>query len=251
MLDLIDDIETALLSDNLRCALGMALTLPDICGQIEFPTQKDVGKRYTGWCEKYLFNQGCHSHIPFTENIPDSEQRVISPEICYKLRCAYLHSGNLELNQRKGDSFIEFRLIISHPQDEGIYVETVVKDQYMTIDIRHLTRVICDTAKEYYSNHNSKEDFQSKHIRIIDVTRESEKVSAFLERKNEIDDRENALLDYNQLSKGAKKLLEDIQSGRNNVSSLTKAGREITQEETDLMIQYYELIKGGFLIFKS
>lgn len=251
MLDLIEDIESLLTSNNLRCALGMALTLPDICGQIEYPTEEGVGKRYIDWCEKYLLNQGFHSHILFTESIPDSEQRVINSKVCYKLRCAYLHSGNLELNQREWDDFPELRLIITQPEDEGIYVENDSMERYITIDIRHLTKVICNAAKEYYNTHTKKEDFQSKHIHIIDITSEAKKVENFFEHIKNIMDRENDLYDHNQLSEGAKKLLEDIQNGCVDVNVLTKSNREISQDETELMIKYFELIKGGFLTFKS
>jgi hypothetical protein len=248
LLNLIEDIETALLSNNMRCALGMALTLPDICGQIESPNEENVGKRYRKWCRKFLFNQGHHSHIPLSESISDSKQRVISPEVCYKLRCAYLHSGNLELNQKEWDNFPEFRLIITHPEDEGIYVESVSNGHYMTVDIRHLTKVICNAAKEYYNNHTTKEDFQSKHIHVIDVTNEAEKARGFFEQANDIMNRESNLFDYDQLTDGAKNLLENIKKGCADVSVPSRDNGEITQEDITLMCQYIELLKGGFLI---
>ena len=37
MLELIEEIEMAISNGLIRCALGMALTLPDICGIVEFP----------------------------------------------------------------------------------------------------------------------------------------------------------------------------------------------------------------------
>ncbi len=261
MLDLINEIEILLKNNNLRCALGMALTLPDICGQIEYPSEDGVKKRYTDWCENYLFNQGFNTHIAFTKSIPAEEQRVISPEVCYKLRCAYLHSGNLELNQRSGDDLPKFRLIMSHTDDEGVYSGSInkqpliVNDQLVdskvisiTIDIRHLTKVICNAAKEYYNKSVTKELFQSKHIDIIDVPRESEKVRNILERKHEIDSRENFLHDYNQLSEGAKRLLENINSGivDINLNTSNKDG-EIIPEDAELQICKYELFKGGFI----
>ena len=50
MLKLINEIRTSVKAGLFRCALGMALTLPDICGQVEYPKEKSVGKRY----EEYL-----------------------------------------------------------------------------------------------------------------------------------------------------------------------------------------------------
>ena len=250
MLDLIKEIESSLKNNNLRCALGMALTLPDICGKVEYPG-KGSEKRYVGWCEKYLFNQGFNSHIPFTKSIPAEQQRVISPEVCYKLRCAYLHSGNLELNQRKGDNFPEFRLIITNPEDEGVYSGSADNNKHITIDIRHLTKAICNAAKDYHEKSKSKEDFQSKHIHITDMAREAEKAIDFFKRKNEIDARENSYLDYNQLSEGAKKLLEDIRNRSVDVTHLIEKGLEIKQDDADLMIHLCELVKGGFVMTKE
>lgn len=261
MLDLIKEIEASLKNNNLRCALGMALTLPDICGQIEYPLESFVGKRYTDWCEAYLFNQGFHSHVPFTENIPTEKQRAISPEICYKLRCAYLHSGNLELNQKEKDNFPEFRLQISHPEDEGIYSgnsienrqiaidgkQIALEGRHITIDIRYLTKVICNAAKEYYNNHGSKDDFQTKHVTIIDISKETEKVNIFYERLNEIVNKENYSHDYNKLTEGAKRLLEDMQNGYVGTNLLTRTNGEIKQEEIDIMTQWFELLYGGFI----
>ena len=57
MIDLINDIESSLKNNNIRCSLGMALILPDICGQIEYPNDS-IKDRYVKWCKCYLYNQG-------------------------------------------------------------------------------------------------------------------------------------------------------------------------------------------------
>ena len=107
MLKLINEIRTSVKAGLFRCALGMALTLPDICGQVEYPKEKSVGKRYEDWCNKYLMNQG---YITVGGESDNPLSVILTGNICYKLRCAYLHSGNIELNQRKGDEypFFEF-----------------------------------------------------------------------------------------------------------------------------------------------
>lgn len=167
MLKLIADIENALKHNCLRVALGMALTLPDICGQIENPALK-VGERYIKWCDENLKNQG----FTTTGSI---YEKTISGEMCYKLRCAYLHSGNLELNQRSNNDFPEFHLIMCNKEDKGMYFGTQYRDLQgkaliITVDVRYLTQVLCNAAKEYYEQHiNNKEDFKNHHIEIDDV----------------------------------------------------------------------------------
>lgn len=167
MLDLISEMEKALQNGFLKVALGMALTLSDICGQVEYPEIKVVGERYIKWCDNYLKNQGFIT-------TGESGDKVISGDMCYKLRCAYLHSGNLELNQREKDDFPMFRLLMCNKDNKGIYCEPLHKDLQgkdliITIDVRHLTIVLCNAAKEYYKQHKKNEDFKKHHIIIDDV----------------------------------------------------------------------------------
>lgn len=124
MLNLIADIEKALKYNCFRSAIGLALTLPDICGQVAFPKEKSVGKRYEKWCDEYLNNKDF-----ITTGTDSVSNKIISGQMCYKLRCCFLHSGNLELNQRQNDSFPHFELRISSSEDSGIYTEPIYTDK--------------------------------------------------------------------------------------------------------------------------
>lgn len=46
MLEKVKDVKLALKGGAYQSALALALTLPDICGQIEYPNEKSVGERY-------------------------------------------------------------------------------------------------------------------------------------------------------------------------------------------------------------
>jgi hypothetical protein len=71
------------LSDMLRAlecgaphsALAMALSIPDICGSIQYPDSK-VGERYVLWAEEW------------------AGMLTMSATDCYAMRCAYLHNGS-------------------------------------------------------------------------------------------------------------------------------------------------------------
>lgn len=206
MLDLIMDIENSLKHNCLRVALGMALTLPDICGQVEYPQVDKVGERYIKWCDQYLKNQG------FITN-GDSGNKVISGDMCYKLRCAYLHSGNIELNQREKDDFPKFRLLMCSKDDDGIYCEPLHKDLQgedimFTVDVRHLTTALCNAAKEYYEKHENKTDFKNHHIKIDDVEKIAEKNVKMKQKIKDICFFKKSVGDPNELSKNAASLLE-------------------------------------------
>lgn len=73
-----------------------------------------------------------------------------------------------------------FRLLMCDKEDkkiycEPIYADTQGKDLEVTIDVRHLTQVICNTAKDYYEQHKDKNDFENHHIVIDDVEKIAEK----------------------------------------------------------------------------
>ena len=72
---------------NWYAALGLALTLPDICGRLESP---GVGSqaRYVSWCNTYLVPR-------YTRPLgPDRTPHVfLHGADCYALRCAVLHEG--------------------------------------------------------------------------------------------------------------------------------------------------------------
>ena len=242
MLDLINDIENALKNNCLRVALGMALTIPDICGQVEFP-KLNVGERYSKWCDKYLKNQG------FITN-GNSGDKVIPGDMCYKLRCSYLHSGNLELNQRKNDDFPEFHLLMCNKDDRGIYCEPLHKglqgkDLIVTIDVRHLTRVICNAAKEYYRLYENKNDFKNHHIVVEDVEEISNIVQTAKQVAFDIISKKKDKTDSRELSENAKNFLNNHRLLKESFDSTN------VEERINAMVASYELCAGRFIDFNK
>lgn len=254
MLELIKEIESALDNNLIRCALGMALTLPDICGKVGFPEYKDDSKkRYEEWCNKYLFNQGFYpTHIMDLDN-PDRKgerSRVISGNLCYKLRCAYLHSGNLQLNQRPNDDYPQFLLRISTSKENGIYVGRDSKDDVdkitqKVIDARLLTRVLCNAAMEFYNNYNDKKAFQNHRIVITDVEKEMAAINTsrriFAQRQNNKGD----IAAYDELGETAKTLLEMFREGKKDTIV------EMMDHNCDVVMAIFELLEGGFVVMDS
>ena len=249
MMDLIKDIELALSNGNIRCALGMALTLPDICGIVEFPGCKKVEKRYVEWCNGYLFNQGFYpSHVIDLDNptVVGERSRAIAGELCYKLRCAYLHSGNLELNQREQDDFPTFHLELTSSDENGFYIGKDSKDTSgkildKHIDARYLIRVLCNAAKEYYDNSDKKNAFKNHHIKILDIQSEMKRVgeskTKFLKRQMDKTD----IHAFGELSEGAKRMYELVMAGERGEII------ELMDGDPDIVMAMMELLEGGFI----
>jgi len=180
MLDKIESIRQALESKCYQPALALALTLPDICGQIENPNTGS-GQRYRDWFDKwvnhrYADNTGWH----------EEENRALNPfffgKMCWKLRCAFLHSGNSEIGnygEREDEHnrySYNFELILSdgvnsfgemwiHPQKD---VDKLSKTKTVKIDVIELCKNICLSAEEYYS-YKGKKAFEEHSIKIVDI----------------------------------------------------------------------------------
>ena len=250
MLELIEEIEMAISNGLIRCALGMALTLPDICGIVEFPQYgNDSYKRYKEWCDKYLYNQGFYpSHIIDLDHpeVQGEKSRAISGELCYKLRCAYLHSGNLELNQRENDDFPRFELRLTSTEENGFYVGKDSKNDEdkatkKVLDARYLARVLCNAAKEYYTNHPDKDKLKNHKIDILDVEKEMTLIEESINRYKITQKSKTCVSNYEELSTLAKEINDLLHAEkRNEIVSMMK-------NNPDVLMAIFELYEGGFV----
>lgn len=143
--------------------LALALTLPDICGKIEFPHEK-VGKRYSLWFDKYVY-EDFFKPQPSLHDDPDYlevlENVKFDGDFCYALRCTYLHSGDLNVSP-KANKVRCLRLSkIEVAEDNRVMYygllpeETNPEKRYeIEISIKYLCQALAKGALDYY---NSKE----------------------------------------------------------------------------------------------
>lgn len=247
MLDLIEEIEKATEAGFLKVALGMALTLPDICGQIEYPDINRVGDRYAKWCDKFLHNQG------FT-TVGNEDGKIISGDMCYKLRCSYLHSGNTELNQRKRDDYPDFILILCNKENQGVYCEprhfnAEGKEVLITLDVYHLIEILCRVTKEYYDSHDNKNVFINHGVVFDNVDEKSKEVEEAKGIAHSILTSKKDVTDPDELSPNAifyGKLLKDEPDEYKH--AFDSPNRD---ERINVMAAIEELIAGGFLILNK
>lgn len=151
---MIDEINIALNSRLYLTALTSALTLPDVCGKVEFPDKK-TGDRYKSWFTKYVTNGN------------------ISAEDVYALRCSLLHEGNTTPNDKTGN---HFQLMVNSLA-EGLGIDfcfnSTVKhadgpsDKEIDVYVGFLCTVICNAVKEYYRA--NKDKFSFLNYKIVDL----------------------------------------------------------------------------------
>ena len=91
LLQFIDEIEKCIEHECFLAALGLALTLPDICGKAKYPRIKNNGERYKRWCDDYVMKY----EMPWSEYSEDMP--YISSEIIYQLRNSFLHQGTFHI----------------------------------------------------------------------------------------------------------------------------------------------------------
>lgn len=83
---IVKEINICLENECFLSALGMALTLPDICGKAAYPTDNTT-KRYIKWTNKYI---SAHEKddSPYRDDMP-----YLSGEVLYNLRNSFFHQG--------------------------------------------------------------------------------------------------------------------------------------------------------------
>lgn len=104
---ILEDINIAMENKAYLSAIALALTIPDICGKIQDNGKTDK-KRYINW-----FNEWVKPYFEIPMEGELSGKADFNGNICYALRCAYLHSGNLDLNGKHQTSIDRFELCLS------------------------------------------------------------------------------------------------------------------------------------------
>ena len=168
MIDKIKDINLALNNNCYLSALALSLTLPDICGKIEYPHFKDnrgnrkVGKQYAEWFDNWV-NQYFADNTGWTKDYTKAKDPYFTGEMCYSLRCAFLHDGNSNIKEwgdkEDADFYFsyEFELAVGGADYFGLsWVNQanndskIMKTKIVRVNIDKLCKSICLAAENYY-----------------------------------------------------------------------------------------------------
>lgn len=152
---IINDIRAALKNDLYFAALNSALTLPDICGKVEYPEERNSKKRYIDWYDKEI---GLYEKCPRKHG--SEEMPYLSGEVIYSLRCSMLHSGEPNINGdsvRKKPDIDKFSLVIQKAKPFDIYgdessIMECGKEHVRSyrMDVRRVCNILCAVAESYY-----------------------------------------------------------------------------------------------------
>ena len=176
---IVDDIRAALDHDLYFVALSTALTLPDVCGKVEYPNETRSKKRYIDWYNKEI---GYYEKNP--SQTSEEEMPYLSGNVIYSLRCSLLHEGNpnvdnVQLTRKNASLPIDhFVLKVEKKKDFDIYSDSSgISDIFgqhrreYTMSIRRVCLIMCCVAEKYYKD--NKEKFQFNY-EILDWDKATE-----------------------------------------------------------------------------
>ena len=158
---IITEIKTCLENECYIAALSLALTIPDICGKAEYPTDNNTA-RYIKWYNNYIGNYD-KPLSQITQDMP-----YLNGELVYNLRNSILHQGNPNIEKKKikeerckVDHFI---IIIS--EYNGIESSSIaygkkmaITERSIDVNIANLCYKLCETGEQYYNANSQKFTF--------------------------------------------------------------------------------------------
>lgn len=176
MKQLKEDVRQAIKQGNWYSALASALTLPDICGWLEYPN-KGVGDRYTLWYDTCIKEEysGKYNDTDKVEVI------LLSGNDCYALRCAYLHNGQDDITKQKASKSLKSlnKFIFVTPSKSGESSKHPVRKTYFDYDenIREELRLqvdefcehICCGVDKWEASVATRRDIQEKLGQLLTI----------------------------------------------------------------------------------
>lgn len=161
--DAIDSVRKALEHQNWLAALGLTLTLPDICGKVVEPAASS-SVRYANWFDRWLGD---------AFNLPDISEHGgirLSGRDCYALRCAFLHEGRDVITEQRAREVLD-ALVFVRPQPWGVaHLNQFNHTLQLQVDI--FCSVFCDAVERWLdANKHDQQimDGLGEHARIWDM----------------------------------------------------------------------------------
>jgi hypothetical protein len=154
-------VRKALDDKNWYAALALSLSLPDICGKLQHEHLSST-KRYIQWFNDYLREK-------YTSRIGAEkiEHVFLNGEDTYALRCAYLHSGEVGIEQQWVKKVLSKFIFIAPKNGSVIHGNQFNDVLQLQVDI--FCKDICDAVELWVQDFKNDEKIQLKAETIIDI----------------------------------------------------------------------------------
>ena len=161
MEEFIDALEKSIADSNWYSSLFVALTLPDICGRIEYPN-KSSSKRYAEWFDKYLGSM-------YTKPVGDMVHTFLSGNDCYALRCALLHEGLEEIGEQRAQEVLEC-FYFTEPPGFGT-VHRNQRGNVLQLQVDEFVKELISGIRQWLVDIEGDEEKQDKLAKLMKVHR--------------------------------------------------------------------------------
>lgn len=140
MENFIKALEASLTSKNWYSVLFISLTLPDICGKVDYP-ETGSKQRTINWFNKYIGPN-------YRTNALESDRVFLSGADFYALRCALLHEGQDNIStQRAREALDNFKFV--QPVHQGIYIHNNMINNTLQLQVEQFGKDVLNGVKEW------------------------------------------------------------------------------------------------------
>ncbi|MGX5557798.1 hypothetical protein [Bacillus thuringiensis] len=154
-----NSIRQAVKEENWYAALTFALTLPDICGKLEFKSQGST-KRYVQWFNENLLEK--YSMTLFGNKIV-----FLSGKDAYALRCAYLHGGEVDINEQRIKEVLSAFVFVA--PDKGRAAHCARIEDQLLLRVDEFCEDICSAVDVWVENNKENKDMQKSADKILEI----------------------------------------------------------------------------------
>ena len=158
---LIEEIRFSRRNRQTLSALICALTLPDICGQVEYPKEKPSA-RYKKWYAKYV---GQYEH-PSINDDQDDNIPYANANLIYDLRCHLVHQGEADIDKQKRGLTV-FRIINDPNFPKSTAFRTDSGKTGLEINVYDFVETLCLVAEGFYKDNKDKFDGETEQKDFI------------------------------------------------------------------------------------
>lgn len=155
MKNFLQAIEKSLANENWYSALFLALTLPDICGKIEFP-DKNSSKRYIEWFEKYMTR--------YLINVPATD--------FYALRCAILHEGTDNIMEQEKRKVLEHYIFITKGAHLNSFFDCNIKGEntsFLQLNVERFCKDIGFAVQAWMDENVKNDEINKRMNHLIEI----------------------------------------------------------------------------------
>lgn len=161
---MIEEVDGAIKAKLYFAALHLALSFPDILGQVQY-NEGDKKSKYIRWFDEFVKNDFGYPY--YSSFGKDESQPQFDGRVCYRLRCNLFHELSNDLNEASQNELVINEFVLS--LDDGDFFSGNIsgsdilltsdgwkQNYYLYFSAKDLTNKITLAAKEYLRNNPDK-----------------------------------------------------------------------------------------------